>query len=263
MKKFLVILTFLIFWFLPVIAGVPAGRQVLAADTPVQDVAGSYQVADQDAKDGDILVSSTSGLVRTKITYDNNIFGVLVDNPLVVFRVTDPGFKSVVRSGVASVNVVGTNGAVNSGDFITSSETAGKGMKAIRSGYVLGVALGSFSGSGEGRISVALHSEYTELTTARNANRLFELLGASFLANVKDPEKFGMIIRYIAAGLVLLVSFGFGFLTFSKSIPKGIEAIGRNPLAKNTIYFSMALNVGLIGIVGILGLVGALLILRL
>jgi len=238
-------------------------RVVRAVDTPIQNVAGSYLVFDNDAKDGDILISSSSGLVRTKIPYDDNIFGVLTDTPPVVFRFTEPGFKSVATSGVVSVNVVGTNGAIASGDSITSSDALGKGVKAIRSGYVLGVAMGSFGGQGEGKIPVAIKGEYAELTTARNANRLFELLGASFFANVRDPEKFGQIIRYIAAGLVMLASIIFGFVTFSRSVPKGIEAIGRNPLAKNTIYLSMALNVGLVAVVGILGIVGALLILRL
>lgn len=237
--------------------------EVFAADTPIQDVAASYVVADKEAKDGDILINSPEGLVRGKIPYDNRIFGVLTDRPLVTFRVTAEGYKSVVRAGVATVNVVTTNGEIKVGDYVTSADNLGKGMKATRSGYVLGVAMGGYNGGGVGQIPVAVRVEYAELTTTRNANRLFELLGASFLANVKDPEKFGTIVRYIFAGLVLLSSLVFGFVTFSRAIPKGIEAIGRNPLAKTTIYFSMALNVGLVLIVGILGIAGALLILRL
>ena len=233
------------------------GRTVLAAD-----VASTYKVADNQAVFGDILINSSSGFIRTKIPYDNSLFGVLVETSSLIFRSGDPADKPVVQSGTAIVNVVATNGDIKNGDYITSSETLGKGMKATRSGYVLGVALSEFSGSGDGQISVAVRVEYAELTTTRNANRLLELLGSSFLTNVKDPEKFGQVVRYITAGLVLLVSFGFGFITFSRSLPRGIEAIGRNPLAKNTIYLSMAINVGLIAIVGIMGIVGALLILR-
>lgn len=233
---------------------------ILAVDLGGLDVAGTYKITDSGAKDGDILVNSAAGFIRTKIPYDSAIFGVLTDKPLAVFRIMgEEGGQPIVRSGVTMVNVSASNGAIAKGDYVTSSETLGVGMKAIKSGYVLGVALDG----GAGRIPVAIRIEYAELTTTRNANRLFELLGASFFANVKDPEKFGMIVRYVAAALVLLISFGFGFYTFSRSLPRGIEAIGRNPLAKNTIYLSMALNVGLIAVVGIIGIIGALLILRL
>lgn len=246
-----------------VIALVLATKPALAADLSGQDVASTFKVADSDAKDGDILVSSNSGLIRTKIPYDSAIFGVLSDKPLVVFRDPEASGTAVIRAGVTLVNVNTSNGEIKLGDYVTTSETAGVGMKAIRSGYVLGVAQADFSGGDVGQVPVAIRIEYAELTTTRNANRLFELLGASFLANAKNPEKFGTIVRYILAGLVILGSLIFGFVTFSRSIPKGIEAIGRNPLAKNTIYLSMALNLGLVVLVGILGIVGALLILRL
>lgn len=242
-------------------------RVVFAADYPSLDVANSYSIVDTEVVEGDILANSPTGFVRDKVAYDNNLFGVYNQNPVVVLRSADTSRKPILRSGVAMVNVTAANGKINAGDYITSSTVAGKGQKATQSGYVLGIALSAFSpsaGSGQvGTIAAAIKIEYAELTTARNANRLFEYLGASLAANVKDPEKFGQVVRYILAGLILLVSFGFGFVTFSRALPKGIEAIGRNPLAKNTIYLSMVLNVGLIVLVGILGIVGALLIIRL
>ncbi len=249
-------LTILIFWFLP-------ARPVLAVEVGGADVAGTYVIADTGVVDGDVVVNTPSGFARAIIAYDNNIFGVYSEKPTVVFRVADTGAKPIVRSGITTVNVTTANGEIKAGDYLTSSTAAGKGQKADRSGYVLGVALAGFSGAGQGKIPVAIKVEYAELTTARSANRLLEALGASFFANVKDPERFALIIRYILAGLLLLICFGLGFWTFSRVLPKGVEAIGRNPLAKNTIYFSMVLNVGLIAIVGILGIVGALLILRL
>lgn len=256
-KGFITVITFITI----IILGVT--RQVLAADLGPLDVAASYNITDKDVVDGDILSNSASGFVRAKVPYDNSVFGVYSEKPVLVFRLADETAKPIVRSGVTTVNVVIDNGAIKKGDYITSSSKPGKGMKATQSGYVLGVALGDYSENNIGRVPVAIRAEYAELTTPRSANRLFELLGASFFANVKDPEKFGLIIRYIAAALVLIISFGFGFWTFSKAIPKGIEAIGRNPLARHTIYLSMALNVGLIAVVGVLGIVGALLIMRL
>ncbi|MCL4390139.1 MAG: hypothetical protein M1484_04345 [Patescibacteria group bacterium] len=224
------------------------------------DAAGTFAINDPGATSGDIIVSTQNGFKRATIPYDNNIFGVLADNSVVVLQSGEAGARPVARTGVATVNVVMANGAIAAGDYLTSSQTPGKAQKATQSGYVLGIALAS--ADKDGQVPVALRIEYAELTTARNANRLLEYLGASFFSNVKNPEQFGMIVRYILAAVVLLISFGFGFITFSRSLPKAVEAIGRNPLARHTIYLSMALNVGMIAVVGIIGIAGALLILR-
>lgn len=235
-------------------------RSVFGAEATGLDMVNKFNVSDKDVVDGDILVNTANGLVRAIIPNDNAIFGVYTEKPLVVFETgTD---KPVVRSGVTMVNVTDSEGAINVADYITSSKDPGKGARATRSGYVLGVAMDKLSGH-TGKIRVAIKIEYAEITTARSANRLFEYLGAAFFTNVKDPEKFGVIIRFVLAGLVLLISIIFAFVTFSKSIPKGIEAIGRNPLAKNTIYMSMLLNVFLIVLSVALGIVGAVLIIRL
>lgn len=248
MKRFLGLVLFL-FLFLILKRGVLA-------------VEGTFNIADKEVVDGDVIASLNGQFVRAKIPYDNSIFGVYVVKPVVVFRNTEQGNKPIVRSGVTMVNVIGANGAIAVGDYITASETPGKAMKATKSGYILGIANGIFNGSGEGKIPVIIRIEYAELTTARSTNRLLEYLGQSFLSNAKDPEKFGQIVRYVLAGLIVLGSVGVAFLTFSRALPKAIEAIGRNPLARHTIYLSMALNVGLIVVVIGLGIGGALLILR-
>jgi len=236
-------------------------RPVFAAD--IGGIAGTYIINDTAAVTGDILINTPDGFKLAKIPYDNNIFGVFADTPVIVVHTGKEGEKPVVRTGIATVNVTTVNGAIKQGDRITSSTVPGKGQRADQSGYVLGVALAGYNGSGTGSIPVAVGIEYAELTTARNANRLFEYLGASLFSNVQNPEKFALIIRYILAGLILIASFVFGFVTFSRSLPKAMEAIGRNPLARHTIYLSMLLNVGLIAVVGIIGIAGALLIMRL
>lgn len=235
------------------------GRPVLAADIPGLEVANTFKIVDSAVVDGDILITGVDGLTRAKLAYDNNLFGVYSATPAIVFRTSEVGDRPVVRTGVAMVNMVGPVGI---GDYVTSSPNPGKGQKADRSGYVLGKALDGLA-SGDGKIRVALQIQYAEITTARSANRLLEYLGASLFSNAKDPEKFGLIIRYILAALVILLTLGFAFRTLSKSIPKGIEAIGRNPLARNSIYFSMGVSVGFVILIMVLGIAVALLILRL
>lgn len=227
------------------------------------EVTSVYEISDNDALEGDILTATDQGLVRTNKGFDNKMFGVLQTQPILVYRNNDIKGKPVVRSGIATVNITTLNGPIKYGDYITSSSLAGKGQKASESGYVLGIALGVFDGTGAGKIPIAIRIEYAELTNPRFAGRLFGFIGSSFLENIQDPKQLALIIRYIAAGLVVLLSFTFGFLTFSRSIAKSIEALGRNPLAKSTIQFSIVLNIILLIVTGIIGIVASILIVRL
>lgn len=229
----------------------------------------------EDAQEGDIVSTGDKGLVRSIIGFDNKMFGVVQNTPIIVYQNKDNKGKPVIRSGVAMVNVTTLNGPIKYGDYITSSLIPGKGQKASESGYVLGIALAAFDGAdaqqidgpngkvSSGKIQLAVKVEYAELTNPRFASRLFAFIGSSFLENINDPKKFGQVVRLLAAGLIVLLSFTFGFLTFSRSIIKGVEALGRNPLAKNTIQLSIVINIGLLIITAIIGIVASILIMRL
>lgn len=238
------------------------------------EVTSVYEITDPDAVNGDIVKATDKGLVRPNIGFDNKVFGIIQEQPLVVYRTETKG-KPVVRTGIAQINVTTLNGPIKYGDYITSSAIAGKGQKALESGYTVGMALGEFTGEGAdqidgpsgkvaaGKIPIAVRIEYTELTNPRFAGRLFGFIGTALLENVSDPKQIGNVVRFIAAGLIILLSFTFGFLTFSRSIAKSIEALGRNPLAKSTIQLSMIINIALLVITAIVGIVASILIIRL
>lgn len=238
------------------------------------EITSVYEVADTEAIEGDILKATDKGLIRTTIGFDNKIFGIIQNQPLLVYR-TDTQGKPIVRSGIATVNVTTLNGPIKYGDYITSSAVAGKGQKALESGYTIGMALGAFTGENNpqidgprgkvalGQIPVAVRIEYTELTNPRLAGRLFSFVASGFLENISDPKQLGNIIRFVSAGLVVLLSFTFGFLTFSRSIAKSVEALGRNPLAKSTIQLSMVINIALLVVTAVIGIIASLLIIRL
>lgn len=243
-----------------------------------QDVANVYDIADTDAKEGDIVIFTPErGITRTNIPYDIHLFGVLQKSPILVFQRVDKTGTPLVRSGIARVNVTTLNGEIKAGDYITSSEIDGFGMKGTISGHVVGVATQNFDPSADGvetithgekqvqsgKVPVALKIEYADLTTARSANRLFQYIGQAFFRNIQDPQGFGLIVKYSLAGLMVLLSIGTGFIILSRSIPKAIEAIGRNPLARSAILFSMGLNIGFVAVIIILSIVAALIILRL
>lgn len=219
-------------------------------------------------------MSARGGLQRSSIQYDNRMFGILQDDPLIVLRTQDNGGtqRPIVRNGDAVVNVTDLNGPIHPGDYITSSPIPGKGMQANESGYTIGIATSevtpisttTFEGRQltVGQVNVGLRIEYAELSTARSANRLFETLNAAFFRNAEDPEKFTVVVRYVIAGIVALVFFLISFFGFTRSITRGVEAIGRNPLARHSIQVSILIHLGLTIAVSLIGLVIVFLIIR-
>jgi len=221
-----------------------------------------FQIGDPQAIDGDILSLTNQGIVRSSFVSDNNIFGVLQNEPLAAFRDVGETGKAVVRNGTAIVRVSAAAGPIKAGDYITSSTTPGIGQKALQSGYVLGQALGDFSGPDVGQIPVALKIEYAEIDSSRNINRLLQYLNAAIFKDLQSPDQINQILKYLLAAIVVITSFLIGFITFSRSIPKSIESIGRNPLAKNAIYLSIALSIGLTLVTTVVGIVAAIIILK-
>ena len=254
------VLSFLVLYYkpYPIFAQTPDGIEVTSI----------YTIADTEAVDGDILITSEAGLQRTTKIADDKIFGVLQANPVLVYRNVDAEGQPIARSGIAQVNITTANGPIQYGDYITSSQELGKGQKSTGVGAILGISLSSYDGSDGaefGKIPVALKIESTGLAggAGLTANRFFGTIGNAFVESVSDPERFTDVIRYISAGLVVLLSFTFAFLTFSRSIVKSIEALGRNPLARSTIQISIIISIILLVVTGIVGIVASILIIRL
>ena len=232
------------------------------------DIASSYPVVDQQAVPGDILISTANGIERAAAEYDQRLFGVLTETAAVILRSADPANKPVVRSGITMVNVINVNGPIKKGDYITSSATPGKGEKATISGYVVGQALeDSPAGSGQGpggtyQIAVAMRMEYAEISNARTLARLINYVTADVFRNVRDQGQLPMVLRYIISGLIMITCIIISFITFSRSVPKAIEAVGRNPLARTSIMISLGLSIGLVVATIGLGLAASIVILR-
>ncbi len=245
-----------------------------------------YKVPDKEAVDGDIVSWTTDkGLQRSSYPYDLRVFGAIQTTPLMTYKSVDNEGQPIARAGTALVNVTTLAGPIKVGDYVTTSEIPGKGQKATASGYVIGIALTSLdqnegtsldyqkkiTGSKQpapvekirsGKITVAMKIEYAELTTARTALRLLDSFNASLFTNIQNPDQFVKIFRYITAIVVVLISFSVGFLTFSRSIPKGIEAIGRNPLAQKAVMFSIIMNIFFTLVTALAGIGAAIIILR-
>jgi F0F1-type ATP synthase membrane subunit c/vacuolar-type H+-ATPase subunit K len=191
---------------------------------------------------GDIITSSTNGYKLADTPYDPQIFGVVSINPALYFKdTTAKNNVPVVNTGNVQVLVSSKNGNIKAGDFITSSTFPGVGEKVTDNGYVLGRAEQNYASSDPnkvGLIMVTLQPHYQQITNniLHNSYSAFTL-GLS--AATSSPLG---VIRYFIAGIITLSSFFFGFRFFARASNRGVEAIGRNPLAKQAILASVLIN---------------------
>lgn len=238
-------------------------------------IATTYTIADPNAVSGDVLCFDHEGrgqLNRCNFESDDRIYGVLADKPQVVLRGTAEQ-KPLARQGNTVVNVSTVNGNIDAGDYVTSSEIAGKAEKATQvSGWVIGRALKAFTLNdgtkstyknkqiSTGEIPVALSIGPAEILPKGN---ILDKLGILLLKNVQAPGGAATFIRYVTAGLVTILVAAFAFSNFGRNITKGVESVGRNPLASRNIQFIVIINIVLIAVVTIGGIIMSLAIIRL
>lgn len=243
-------------------------------------IATTYTIIDKAAEDGDIvsLTDQKDKLGLSAVAYDEKMFGVYVVHPLIVIR--NVGHPSpIVRSGEVMVNVTTVNGDIAIGDYITTSELPGKGQKSTDpTGYVLGIALEPFTQEngtlidalgkeaaiGKIRVSMGIgpSTPFIQKVSGGFLGGL-QYTSSLFLYAVTTSKQTERLIRYILAIIIAVTSIGVSFRSFGRNVTKGIESIGRNPLAKSSIQSMIIINVILIGLVSIGGIVLSLIIISL
>lgn len=223
-------------------------------------------IEDKKVRPGDIVSSTNQGFFLAIKAYDQKMVGVVSDKPAISFDIFQTGSNikryQVVSAGTAAVNVSTLNGPIKKGDLVTSSSLPGVGMKATKTGFVLGSALEESKSTDAKeirKINVVLNLRTASAQTTVKTH-LIDLGNLSALALLEDPLE---AFRYILAALVVLAAVVFGFYAFGRVASRGVEAIGRNPLAARTIQFGVVMNVFItIAIIGV-GIVVAILILTL
>ena len=206
-------------------------------------IARNFEVADPEAKVGDIISQTKEGLFRSNIPYDENIIGVVGETPILVFGKPTTTTMPIVFSGETLVKVTNLNGEIKKRDFITSSEKPGIGQKASQLGFVIGKALEDFNQE-EGLINVSVNIQYINIPAGK-----FTLGGVTqeIIFGLRMPENIPEVLRYLFAILLGGGSFFIGFFSFVKTLREGVTGISRNPLAKKSIQSAMILNlVGLL-----------------
>lgn len=206
-------------------------------------------IANADTIPDGSLISLTDGQYQiTNEAYSKDLFGVKTSSPAIELQ-PDPipaNAHPIVRNGEVNVLVNGEDGAIKSGDLITSSSTAGQAMKAGKSGFILGVAQADFSPTSaqdSALIPVLLDIKFAFADDApesqRIVSRLMSVVSLSTISIVEEPIK---SLRYVVAGLTILLTLTISFLSFGRVAYKGVEALGRNPLAKSSILTGIIIN---------------------
>lgn len=216
-------------------------------ETPL--LAKNLKITDPEADYGDILSQVENEIVRSSSPYDERMIGVVGKESILMLGKELEGTKPVITFGETYVRVKDINGKIKKGDFITSSRIPGIGQKATESGFVLGKALEDLNSS-EGLILVNVNIQYQMLNTEFS---LRDVLG-SLWNELKKGENIPKVLRYLFALFLGAGSFFIGFFSIVKTLNRGIDAIGRNPLAKRSIQVAMLLNLSGILILTLAGL---------
>ncbi len=206
-------------------------------------IATNVEVSDSGASTGDILsITSDDTLVRASSAYDQNLFGVVVEDPAIVLNKETDKTVSVLSQGEAQVKVTNKGGDITVGDFITSSDEAGVGQKATSEGVVLGKALTSYSDGSVGTIPILINIQHQSQISGGSFGSLWDRVMAYTASSLEEPENFQLLLRYLFALILGSASFILGFVFSAKAIRVGLVAVGRNPLARGVIQANMVFN---------------------
>ncbi len=142
-----------------------AGSTVLAYKVTGADLAEVYYAQDGTVAEGDIVSLTGDGVSQIRKStkaYDTKSLGIVSTKPGLVIGEADGEGKSVIvgLSGRVPVKISTKNGDIRPGDYITTSDIPGVGMKATRAGHAIGKALTGFAGGSEGTVMVFIQNTY-------------------------------------------------------------------------------------------------------
>ncbi len=167
-----------------------------------------------------------------------------------------PGLVQVATSGSVNTLVSTLNGNIKVGDLISVSPFGGLGMRASPGIQVIGVAQTAFNAHSPGAtirsvtnkhgqkeklsvgyisINIAINTDTTNTSGINGLQKFVERLTGRVVPTLH------IVISLVVAGVALFV---LAILVYS-SIYGSILAIGRNPLAKNSIIHTLGIVLGM------------------
>lgn len=236
---------------------------IVAQEVTIQSLGVAHYVPianPQELRDGAIISHSDNQYHLSAGEYDKNIIGVYAEAPALALEPQNTDEQvPLITSGNVEVLVNVSGGEIKKGDYITTSNSPGIGMRAGKSGFMLGIAQEDFSGSPDetGLITVMLDIKFAygpdTPDSERIMSRLLTVISASRLAAIEDPA---VAFRTVIAAFLVIASIIVAIITFARVAQKGVDALGRNPLAGRMITMGIVMNLS-ISLVIILAGIGA------
>ena len=187
---------------------------------------------------GLIVVESGGNYAVSSSRSDLKTIGVITDSPSITLRrSSNPQAYFVNNSGIGFVRASNKSGKITKGDGVTSSDIPGTAVKADPGEYTVGVALEDFD-SEEGLLRIDIKPGYSQSSDSINRS-LVSIIRSGTQSLYLSPIN---SLRYVLAAIIGIASFLFGFSIFSKISGSGIQALGRNPLARKTIEFNIIIE---------------------
>ena len=218
---------------------------VLAQDA-LPAIAISIPALENEVEDSSVICTYGDTYIPCSSPHAINMFGIVTAEPLI--QIEDGNIEnpiSVVQNGQVNVRVSSVNGPIVVGDRLTSSNIPGVAQKATEDGPMLGYARQSYSSddpNATGTILVTLD---------------FDGEGNALSQAKHSLDSVPTFLRALLAGIVVLITFSLSLWNFKHASQSGIEAIGRNPLAKNSIQLGLITNYITTAVFAFLGLVAA------
>lgn len=248
-----------------------------------QNVAQSYQTDEALQKGMLVRLKKSEPSKVESLSQDavEDMFGVVISSSDATVSLSSPDATQqvfVATSGKYDVLVSTQNGPIREGDYITVSSLAGVGMKAeTTQQLVLGKALTAFNGmsdtettatltTSKGKQEVKLGHIQVEVSVAHNP--LYQkqdeagvpkfLSKAAQLVTDRPVSAFRIYASLVALGTSLLIAGGILYA----GVRTGMIAVGRNPLAKRSIFRNLIQVTLMSLIVFVIGVFAVYLLLR-
>lgn len=216
-------------------------------------------------------------VVKASTSNIGNLLGVVAgEGGALVSASSEETNVDVITSGEAFIFVSTLNGVLEAGDRITASPVSGVGMKAISRVKAVAIAQESFDGSGDNvqevtitdaageeksiaigiaRAHISIHEHIPE---AESGNPFFVALQDAAQSVTGRPVSLAKTL--IASG-IMLSSLIVVVMLLMGATQGTMISLGRNPLAKRTIFSTMIKFVSVSILIFIGGIVSAYIIL--
>ena len=209
-------------------------------------VAQYYEISDT-VENGDLISLKSGKFVRSSSEYDPSMFGIVSENPaLSLSRKNEVNDVAIMVSGETYLKVNTLGGDIKPGDPLTSSKNKGVAMKQVKEGFSVAVSKDTFSNSDKekvGLIRVFINKNYVYSDGTGQGVAEKPLLENFNISALRTYDSMSQVLKLLFAMVLIVCSFGFGFLTFKRIAVRSVEATGRNPLAGRSIMLNLIINI--------------------